>query len=288
MTAAGLPARAGACAPVSAARNSSPRRGRSCPPGGPGQLLIGDDPGLRVRRQMRPVAVAAGLRRLAGMPGIRVDGADHAILGDLAGDPPPPVGAVGALGGLDILPGDQGQQRQRGGGGLIQLRVPERRYQGVGVVDQGGDQRVLRGRVIPVDLRLARLTVIVAGAHLRDLLRRAGHLPGHPPDRGDQLGDGVLRGHRIGQDRRVHRPAAPAPQHPGLLHDIRDRVVDPVRPLRPRDPAPPAHQRGRVEARVVDRRPIAEFHRTSNRTASAVCRSESHAAPAASSSPPSA
>src|SRR5208282_3522004 len=29
---------------------------------GLGQLLIGDDPGLRVRRDMRPVAVPAGLR----------------------------------------------------------------------------------------------------------------------------------------------------------------------------------------------------------------------------------
>src|SRR5437867_525312 len=62
-------------------------------PRGAGQLLIGDDPGLRVGGHVRPVPVAAGLGRLAGVPGFRVYGGDHPVFGDLAGDPPPPGGA---------------------------------------------------------------------------------------------------------------------------------------------------------------------------------------------------
>ena len=69
------------------------------------------------------------------------------------------------------------------------------------------------------------------GAQLHDLPCRPGHHPGHPADRGDQLGDGVLGRHRIRQDRRVHRPSAPALQHPGLRDHRRDRVIDPVRAI---------------------------------------------------------
>ena len=51
---------------------------------------------------------------LAGMPRLRIDGADHAIRGDLAGNAPPPVGPVAALGGFHIfLPGRQRQQPKR-------------------------------------------------------------------------------------------------------------------------------------------------------------------------------
>jgi hypothetical protein len=97
---------------------------------------------------------------------------------------------------------------------------------------------------------------VVSGAHGRDLLRRAGHLAGHPADGRHQLGDGVLGGHRIGQDRRVHCPAAPALLHSGLLDHRLDRVVDPVRPGRSRDPVPPVHQRRRIEPRVIQARRI--------------------------------
>ena len=45
--------------------------------GGLGQLLIGDDPGLRVGGHVRPVAVPAGLGGLAGVAGVGVHGRDH-------------------------------------------------------------------------------------------------------------------------------------------------------------------------------------------------------------------
>ena len=89
---------------------------------------------------MRPIPVAAGLRRLAGVPRILVHRGYHPVGGDLAGDAPPAIGAVGSLGGFDVLPGDQRQQRQRRGHrllGLVLIDPGERLQQRVRVVDQG-------------------------------------------------------------------------------------------------------------------------------------------------------
>jgi hypothetical protein len=121
--------------------------------GGPGELLIGDDPGGGFGGQVCTVAVPAALRGLAGVAGVRVDGGDDPVGGDLAGDPSAPVGAVGALGGFHVLPSDQGQQRQRRLGPLVQRRVGglDRGNQRDGVVDQRRHQRVLGGRIVPVD-----------------------------------------------------------------------------------------------------------------------------------------
>jgi hypothetical protein len=47
------------------------------------------------------------------MPHIRVHSRHDPVGGDLTGDPPPPIGAIRALRGLDILPSDQRQQHQR-------------------------------------------------------------------------------------------------------------------------------------------------------------------------------
>jgi hypothetical protein len=44
---------------------------------------------------------------------------------------------------------------------------------------------------------------------LGDDLRGTGHFAANPTDRGDQLGDGVLSGHRVIEHRRVH--SAPGP-----------------------------------------------------------------------------
>ena len=50
---------------------------------------------------------------LVGVPGLRIHSRDHPVRGGLAGDPPSAVGAVGPLGRLDVLAGDQRQQRDR-------------------------------------------------------------------------------------------------------------------------------------------------------------------------------
>jgi hypothetical protein len=38
-----------------------------------------------------------------------IDGGDHPIFGNFPGDAPPPVGAIGSVRGLDVLPGGQRQ-----------------------------------------------------------------------------------------------------------------------------------------------------------------------------------
>ena len=92
-------------------------------------------------------------------------------------------------------------------------------------------------------------------AVLPDHLRRAGHRPGDPADRGDQLGDRVLGGHRVIQDRGIQRPTGLPGQHPGLGHHRPDRVKDPVRPWRAAQPPPPHRQRGRMKPARGHRQP---------------------------------
>ncbi|GFG50268.1 hypothetical protein MAGR_17090 [Mycolicibacterium agri] len=69
--------------------------------------------------------------------------------------------------------------------------------QSVRVADQSVDQQVAGVLVVPGDRRLTRIVVIVGGAMLFDHRRGGGNLAAHPPDRGDQLSHGVLRGDRI-------------------------------------------------------------------------------------------
>ena len=123
-------------------------------------------------------------------------------------------------------------------------QVPE---QPVGIGDQGVDQQLAGGRVVPGDSRLPRPGVVMGPALLGDHLGGAGHVAGDPADRGDQLGDGVLGGHRVIQHRGIQRPAGPAGQHPGLGHHRFDRVEDPVRAITTGQSTPPIGQRGRVE-----------------------------------------
>jgi hypothetical protein len=84
-----------------------------------------------------------------------------------ARDPPPPVGAIRALGRFHVLPGDQRQQRHRLGGSRIELllgQVPGP----VRITDQGIQQLFAGGRVVPRDRRLARPLVVMPGAVLPD------------------------------------------------------------------------------------------------------------------------
>jgi hypothetical protein len=204
---------------------------------------------------VRPIAVAALLRRLARVPGLRVDSGDDPVLGDLASDPPAPIGAIGAFGRLHVLPSDQRQQPQRLPGPLLQRSVGEHRDQPIGVVHQGRHQRVPGLRVVPIDPGLAHSRIVVAAALLGDHRRRARHLPAHPADRRDQLRDRVLGRDRVLQDRGVHRPPPASGQDPGLGDHPPDRLVDPLRPGRAGQPPPPVDQRGRVEPACVQRHP---------------------------------
>ncbi len=87
----------------------------------------------------------------------------------------------------------------------------------------------------------------------------AGDQPPHPADRRDQLGDRVLGGDRILQDGGVQHPPTPPLEHPGLLHDLSDRLEDPPRPIRRSQTSPPVHQHGRVEPLVVQPQPAGDL-----------------------------
>ena len=129
---------------------------------------------------------------------------------------------------LDVLAGHQRQQRHRLDLLLLQLLVGDHRQQRQRVVDQPRHQRLSGLRVVPGALGLAR-PVIVVGGKLDPACPR--HEPTHPTDRRDQLGDGVLGGDRVLQDRGVQHPPTPSLQDPGLLHHLADRLEDPPGPL---------------------------------------------------------
>jgi hypothetical protein len=121
---------------------------------------------------------------------------DDPVFGDFAGDAPQPVNAVGSFDGFHVLPG---HQRASGPTPAGPARpAPPRRtpISAVASFTSAETNASLAGWVIPVDAGLAQPTVVVPGAHRRDLLGCAGYLPTDPVDRGDQLGDGVLSGHR--------------------------------------------------------------------------------------------
>ena len=129
---------------------------------------------------------------------------------------------------LDVLAGDQRQQRDRlallGG----KLDIGHSVEHGQRIVDQPRHQRLGGLKVVPGTLGLAR-PVIVMRPEL-DLARLRDE-PSHPADRRNQLRDRVLGGDRIGQDGGVHHPPTPSGEHPGLLHDLTDRLEDPPGPL---------------------------------------------------------
>ena len=130
-----------------------PPPGRSSLAGGSGQLLIGDDSGLRVGRRS-PGTRPAGLGRLAGVPGVGVGHRDHPVLGDLAGDPPPPVRPSEPSAGSTSCPATRASSATADAVFLLQLGVLQCRHHRVRVVHQRRHQRVLRGRIVPVDRRV--------------------------------------------------------------------------------------------------------------------------------------
>jgi hypothetical protein len=198
------------------------------------------------------VAVAPLGVGLAGMAGLRVHNGDHPVGGDLAGDPP----ASRPLAWLDVLAGDQRQQRDRLGLLGVQFQVSDRFEHGQGVVDQPRHQGLGGLRVIPGTHRLAWPVMVMRPklylARLRDE-------PSHPANRRDQLGDGVLGGDRIGQDGGVQHPPTPTPPRPGGLHHLADGVKDPPWPGRAADAVAPGHQHGGVEALVVQPQPAGDL-----------------------------
>ena len=152
--------------------------------------------------------------------GLGVDGRNDPVRGHFSGDLP---GAVVFL--LDVLAGHQGQQSEgRGGLGFLGV-VLELGQQLEGIADQPVDQGRLGHRVVPGDQGLARGLVVVGG---KRHVFRSGDDPAHPADGGDQLGDGVLGGHGVVEQRRVEGPSGLSLQHPGGIDDRAHGVEDPL------------------------------------------------------------
>ena len=70
---------------------------------------------------------------------------DPVRCGAAAGDLPPSVDAIGAVGGFNVLTGDQCQQTDRSSGALVQVLVPQLVSQG----ERVGDQPTEPGRSCP-------------------------------------------------------------------------------------------------------------------------------------------
>ncbi len=192
------------------------------------------------------------------VPGLRVDGGDHPVRGDPAGDAPPPVGAVGALGRLDVLPGDQRQQRHR----LRGLARPDRRSGAarprsvLRVVDQRRHQRVAGGLVVPGDARLARI-VPVMGVAPRAISSAA---PGTSRRTRRTAAISWVTVSWVATASSKHRPSpTPAGSCPSAPRSaaITARTASKIRSGRSeaRSRLPPHRQRRRVEPLMVDRQP---------------------------------
>ena len=143
---------------------------------------VTNQPGLRLGADMPAEPVFTVGLRLAGVPGRGIDGGDHPIRRHPPRDAPPPVGAIGALGGLHVLAGHQRQQPQR----VRRRPLPMRCVLGAQlgqhrqrVVDQIRHQSRLGLRVAPVDVRLPQPRVVQPRDRLA--LMRPGLFRGQPP-----------------------------------------------------------------------------------------------------------
>jgi hypothetical protein len=125
--------------------------------------------------------------------------------------------------------------------------------QSVRVADQRVEQHLSGLCVVPGDRGFTRIVIVMGGAVGGDHLTGARHLAADPADRADQLGDGVLGGDRIVEDRGIQRTPGLAGQRPGRDDDGLDCLEDPVRGLRGRQPAPPIRQRRGMKGAIGHR-----------------------------------
>ncbi len=212
---------------------------------------------LGLDRDVRLEPVLAAVHRLVGVPGLGVHHADDPVRGDALSDPPPRRAAgintvrVG-FDQFDVLTGDQREQPHRvtrRAGRLLTDAVQHRQR----VAHQSIDQRVAGRLVIPDDRGLARVVVVMSRRHLSDHDIGPPHQPADPPDRRDQLGNGVLSGDRVIEHGRVQRSTGLALQHPGRGDDLLHSGEDPVRFGAGQQPLTPHRQRRVVERLGRDR-----------------------------------
>ena len=162
---------------------------------------------------VRLESILATVHRLVGVARLGVDGGDHPIRGHVLRDTPWSVGAIGALDRFDVLASDQRQQRHRVGslGAEFGLRqMAEDRC----ASPTRASRSVAGAGVVPGDLRFTRVVVVMSSAVLGDDLGGTGDFAADPADRADQLGDGVLGGDRVVEDRGTQCPSGLARKAP--------------------------------------------------------------------------
>ena len=178
------------------------------------------------------------------MAGLDIDRRDHSVLGDLSRDLP----GARLFTRFDVLARDESEQANGLAGHLARRAVLRCREHRLGVVDQSGNECVSRNPVGPLDDGLGALVSGRRQRHRAGLGNDATHLA----DRRDELGDSVLGGHRVIEDRRIKGPTALSPQHAGRSDDFAHRVKDPVRSIRFAKASAPIGEVGEVKALVIE------------------------------------
>ena len=141
------------------------------------------------------------------VPGLRIDGGDHPVRGDLAGDPEYPGRAL-----LQVLARHGGQQRRSLTQHRVQLLPVQRRQQRPGIAGQRIHQFFPRRRVVVITRRLSRGSVVVIAAQQVPQLTGQTAIAGlrQPADRRTDQRDRVHRGHCVIQRGGIHHPPPPA------------------------------------------------------------------------------
>jgi hypothetical protein len=178
------------------------------------------------------------------VPGVRIHGGDHPILGHPPRDPEHPLGA-----GLQVLAQHRGQQRRRLPHRVGELATIQHREHREPVPGPGVDQLLAGRPVIPVDLRLTSRDIAIPARQHRPQLssqRRVGGAEQPPQRRADQR-DRVHGGHRVIQRGRVPHP--PPPHQPRRTRRLQPDLKDPVRTLGIAQPRAHIHQHRMREPR---------------------------------------
>ncbi len=220
-----------------------------------GESDLGEQSRLGLERGMRTEALLVAGPVLVDVPGLGINRGNHAVGCGPPGDAPASVTAVGLLGRFDVLACDQGQQAGRVRGLLAEFLFGQVAQQPQCVTDEGVHQVRPGLPVVPGDPRFARVAVVVGGALHGRGRSGAGDLTDHRPHGGDQLGDGVLGGHRVIEDGGVQCPPVLSLQHAGGLHDLAHRLEDPVRASRAGQTTAEVGQQRRIERHIVQAEP---------------------------------
>jgi hypothetical protein len=194
--------------------------------GGLGQSAGGDQPSVGLDRDMGFEPVLPAVHALVGVPGLRVDDADHPVRCDLPNDPPPRrITRIVRVDEFDVLPGDQREQPDR-----IRRRtrrlLRQRGEHGQGVRTRASTS-VSRAACRSRRSAACRVVVVMRRRHPRDDRSGAGHLAADPRTAAISCVTVSCVATASSEHGRVQRPAGLALERTGLrdhrLHRVKIR-----------------------------------------------------------------